>query len=171
MGDYDPHRSFGFLMSEISRLLRRRFDRRARELGLTRAQWRVLAYLTRSEGINQSALAELLEIEPITLVRQLDRLETAGLIERRLDPTDRRVRLLHLTAKARPILDRMRDLSLEVRAEALEDFTPPQQEALIETLLAIKARLTQREVASEQDEAHAGRKPARAPIAAPAPLK
>jgi DNA-binding MarR family transcriptional regulator len=143
-------------MSEISRLLRRRFDRRARELGLTRAQWRVLAYLTRSEGINQSALAEMLEIEPITLVRQLDRLETAGLIERRLDPADRRVRLLHLTAKVRPILDRMRDLSLEVRAEALEDFTAPQQEALIETLLAIKARLTQREAASERAEAATG---------------
>lgn len=153
MADYDPHRSFGFLMSEISRLLRRRFDRRARDLGLTRAQWRVLAYLTRNEGINQSALAEILEIEPITLVRQLDRLESAGLIERRLDSADRRVRLLHLTGKARPVLERMRDVSMDVRGEALEDFSRAEQEALIETLLSIKAKLTQREAASETADA------------------
>ena len=150
MADYDPHRSFGFLMSEISRLLRRRFDRRARDLGLTRAQWRVLAYLTRNEGNNQSALAEILEIEPITLVRQLDRLEAAGLIERRLDPADRRVRLLHLTGKARPVLERMREISLAVRAEALEDLGAGEQEALIERLLAIKARLAEREGAEER---------------------
>jgi MarR family transcriptional regulator, transcriptional regulator for hemolysin len=149
MSGYDPQRSFGFLMSEISRLLRRRFDRRARTLGLTRAQWRVLAYLNRNEGINQSALAELLEIEPITLVRQLDRLEAGGLIERRLDPADRRARLLHLTRKARPLLERMRELSTDVRAEALEGFAPAEEEALIETLLAIKARLNAREAASE----------------------
>jgi DNA-binding MarR family transcriptional regulator len=149
MADYDPQRSFGFLISEVSRLLRRRFDRRARALGLTRAQWRVLAYLNRNEGINQSSLAEILEIEPITLVRQLDRLEAAGLIERRFDPADRRVRLLHLTEKARPILERMRKISASVRAEALEDLAPPEQEALIERLLAIKARLAQREAASE----------------------
>jgi DNA-binding MarR family transcriptional regulator len=149
MADYDPQRSFGFLISEVSRLLRRRFDRRARALGLTRAQWRVLAYLNRNEGINQSSLAEILEIEPITLVRQLDRLEAAGLIERRLDPADRRVRLLHLTGKARPILKRMREISIAVRAEALEDLAPAEQEALVETLLGIKARLTQREAASE----------------------
>lgn len=148
MPGYDPHRSFGFLLAEISRLLRRRFDRRARTLGLTRAQWRVLAYLNRNEGINQSALAELLEIEPITLVRQLDRLEAGGLIERRLDAADRRVRLLHLTRKARPILERMQELSAEVRAEALEDFAPAAQEALIETLVGIKAKLNAREATS-----------------------
>lgn len=153
MSGYDPHRSFGFLMSEISRLLRKRFDRRARLLGLTRAQWRVLAYLTRNEGINQSALADMLEIEPITLVRQLDRLEAGGLIERRLDPTDRRVRLLHLTRKARPILERMRELSTEVRAEALEGMAPAEEEALIEILLDIKAKLNAREAASETADA------------------
>ena len=110
MTGFSPERSLGFLLHDVSRLLRRRFDGRARTIGLTRAQWSVLAHLSRYEGINQTALADILEIEPITLVRQLDRLEAAGWIERRLDPQDRRVRLLYLTDRGRPILERMHEL-------------------------------------------------------------
>ena len=87
----DSESNFGFLLHDISRLLRKRFDRRARDLGLTKSQWIVMAHLARHEGIKQSGLAEILEIEPITLARHLDRLGETGWIERRADPADRRV--------------------------------------------------------------------------------
>ena len=89
--------TLGFLLHEVARLLRRRFEQNARDFGLTRSQWQVLAYLANNEGINQSGLADLLEIEPITLGRIVDRLQARGLIERHPDPSDRRVWLLHLT--------------------------------------------------------------------------
>src|SRR6202171_4608396 len=100
--------SFGFLLHDIARLMRQRFDQRARSLNLTRAQWQVLAHLQRHEGINQSGLAEILEIEPITIARLLDRMEEAGLVERRADPADRRARRLFLTERAKPMLERGR---------------------------------------------------------------
>jgi MarR family transcriptional regulator, transcriptional regulator for hemolysin len=152
MSGYDPERSFGFLLHDVSRLLRKRFDRRARTIGLTRAQWFVMAHLARNEGLNQSALADILEIEPITLVHQLDRLETAGWIERRLDANDRRVRLLHLTELGRVILGKMQKLGLETKAEAVTGLTAAEQDALIDTLTKIKANLSARESASEAGE-------------------
>ncbi len=88
-----PERSFGFLLYDSARLLRRDFDRRARAIGLTRAQWSVLSHLVRYGGVNQAALADLMEIQPITLVRLLDRLEEAGWIVRQADPNDRRSRV------------------------------------------------------------------------------
>ena len=142
MSGFSPERSLGFLLHDVSRLLRRRFDGRARTIGLTRAQWSVLAHLSRYEGINQTALADILEIEPITLVHQLDRLEAAGWIERRLDPQDRRVRLLYLTDRGRPILERMHELGAETRAEAVAGLSAAEQDALIDTLLRIKANLS-----------------------------
>src|ERR1700742_5256215 len=92
--------TLGFLLHDVARLLRRRFEQNARDSGLTRSQWQVLAYLANNEGINQSGLAELLEIEPITLGRIIDKLETLGLIERHPHPTDRRTWLLHLVEAA-----------------------------------------------------------------------
>ena len=152
MSGYDPERSFGFLLHDVSRLLRKRFDRRARTIGLTRAQWSVMAHLSRNEGINQSALADILEIEPITLVHQLDRLEAAGWIERRLDANDRRVRLLYLTALGRQILGKMQALGMETKAEAVSGLTTAEQDALIDTLMKIKANLSAREAASQAGE-------------------
>src|SRR5712675_3216125 len=114
----DLERSFGFLVNDVARLFGRRFDHNGRRLGLTRAQCRTLGYLARNEGINQAGMADLLEIRPMTLVRQIDRMEEAGWIERRADPTDRRARRLYLTDKARPILARILDLSNEIRAES-----------------------------------------------------
>lgn len=152
MAGSDPERSLGFLLHDVSRLLRKRFDRRARTIGLTRAQWFVMAHLSRNEGINQSALADILEIEPITLVHQLDRLEAAGWIERRLDPDDRRVRLLHLTALGRVILGKMQKLGMETKAEAVTGLAATEQEALIDTLTKIKANLSERESASQAGE-------------------
>ena len=88
--------TLGFLLHDVARLLRKRFEQRAKDLGLTRSQWQTLAYLANNEGIHQSGLAEILEIEPITLVRILDKLAERGLIERRQHPTDRRIWLLYM---------------------------------------------------------------------------
>src|SRR5260221_13840095 len=104
-----PERALGLVLHDVARVLRKRFEQRARAaaLPLTRSQWSVLAHLSRQEGINQAALAQILEIEPITLVRLLDRLQAAGLVERRPDPTDRRARVLVLTPAPPPPLQRI----------------------------------------------------------------
>ncbi|CAO3431780.1 MarR family winged helix-turn-helix transcriptional regulator [Azospirillum doebereinerae] len=129
-----PSPSLGLLLNDTARLLRRRFDQRARHLGLTRAQWNVIAMLFRNEGINQAGLADLLEVEPITLCRQIDRMEEAGWVERHPDPKDRRARLLRLTGKAHAILEQGRAVAAEVYAEALAGM-PPDAEAQLGTLL------------------------------------
>jgi MarR family transcriptional regulator, transcriptional regulator for hemolysin len=150
MTDYNPERSFGFLLYDAARLLRRDFDRRARSLGLTRAQWSVLAHLMRNEGSNQAMVADTLELEPITLVRLLDRLEAAGWVERRPDPNDRRARQLFLTPKARPVLEQLMALAAETRALALAGFSEPEREILIEALIKVRANLTCRDLAGEK---------------------
>lgn len=146
----DLNRTLGFLLHDASRLMRKRLDRRARTLGLTRAQWRVLAQLRRREGINQSALADILEIENITLARHIDRLEDAGWVERRRDPADRRAWRLYLAEKVQPILDRMRTLSNRTRDEALAGLTAAQRDALVEALITIKDNLCQVEAAESE---------------------
>jgi MarR family transcriptional regulator for hemolysin len=139
-----PSASLGFLLSDTARLLRRRFEQRARALGLTRAQWQVLAHLARNEGIRQVGLADLLDVEPITLCRILDRMEEGGWVERRPDPTDRRARLLFMTDKARPILAKMRALADDIYAEALEGLPPSTREQLIAGLQHLRANLSER---------------------------
>jgi DNA-binding MarR family transcriptional regulator len=134
--------TLGFLLHDVARLLKRRFEQNARCSGLTRSQWQVLAYLTNNEGINQSGLAELLEIEPITLGRIVDKLQTLRLIERHPDPSDRRVWLLHLTPAARPKLSLLRRLGEVTRGEALADVPEADIECLLKTLQTLKANLT-----------------------------
>jgi MarR family transcriptional regulator for hemolysin len=131
----------GFLLHEVARLLRRRFEQNARGSGLTRSQWQVLATLANNEGINQSGLAELLEIEPITLCRIVDKLQTRGLIERHPDPSDRRVWLLHLNSAARPKLSQLRRLGEVTRGEALAEVPEADTERLLKTLQTLKANL------------------------------
>ena len=104
MTNQDPTRNLGFLVHEVARLMRRSFDRRVQSLGLTQAQWRALVHLSRCEGMNQAALAEILEIQPITLTRLLDKLQQSGWIERRQDQADRRMFRLYLTELAKPLL-------------------------------------------------------------------
>lgn len=140
--------SLGFLLNDLSRMMRKRFDSRARELGLTRAQWRVLARLRRSQGINQSTLADFLEIEPITLARHIDRLEEKGWVERRDDPNDRRAWLLFLDDSVKPVLDEMSKISQWNLRAATRDFTPAESARLIEDLYRVKANL----IAAEQAE-------------------
>jgi len=138
-------RSFGFLVHDVARLFGRRFNQRALLfLGLTRAQCKVLGYLARNEGINQSGLADLLEIKPMTLVRQVDRMEEDGWIERRPDPADRRAHRLVLTEKARPILARILDLSTEVRNEAFAGLSEVEGRHLISLLGRVHANLSER---------------------------
>src|SRR5580658_9650710 len=141
---YDPERSFGFLLHDIARLLRKRFDQRARALGLSRSQWQVLVHLERHEGINQSGLAEILEIENITLGRLIDRLEEAGWVERRPDRNDRRARLLYVTEKVAPVMERMRALAEELRNEALAGLAPAERETLLDALIRVRATLSPR---------------------------
>ncbi|HWL04704.1 MAG TPA: MarR family transcriptional regulator [Xanthobacteraceae bacterium] len=117
-------RDFVFALSDVARLLRTYADQEARRYGLTRAQWAVLARLETCEGLKQAELAELLDIQPITLTRLIDRLCDSGLIERRPDPTDRRVKRLHLTPAATPLLAGLADLGRELFSVALSDTEP-----------------------------------------------
>jgi DNA-binding MarR family transcriptional regulator len=133
--------TLGFLLHEVARLLKRRFEQNARGSGLTRSQWQVLAYLAQNEGIHQSGLAELLEIEPITLGRIVDRLQAQGLVTRRPHPSDRRAWLLHLTPAARPKLGELRKLGEITRAEALSGVSEADTERLLQTLQQLKANL------------------------------
>ena len=110
--------TFPFEIAETAHALRRAFDRRAAGLGVTRAQWKVLFRLDRSPGLRQVELADKLDIEPITLCRIVDRLEEAGLVERRRDPTDRRAWQLYLTETARPLHRELRALGAELVDEA-----------------------------------------------------
>lgn len=135
--------TLGFILNDTARLLRKRFEQRARHLGLTRAQWQALAYLARNEGIQQSALAEILELEPITLGRILDRLEAANLIERRRHATDRRVWLLHLKPSAHALMEDMFAIGDATRAEALAGVGEADRAALTRILIAMKANLAQ----------------------------
>lgn len=136
-----PERTLGFLLHDVARLLRKRFEQNARDLGLTRAQWQVLAHLARNEGIHQGGLADILELEPISLGRILDRLQSAGLAERRPHPKDRRVWLLFLRPKAHPVLERMRAIGAETRAEALAGVPESERELLLRILTTMKENL------------------------------
>ena len=132
----------GFLVSDVSRLLRRRFDARARLIGVTRAQWRVLTTLSRAEGINQGGLADRLEVEPITLCRMIDRLEEAGHVERRRDPTDRRAWRIYLTDTSRPLLDKLHVVADGLLDDALAGIDDNSRTLFSETLQRIRDNLT-----------------------------
>ena len=138
---YFLDRSLGFLLGDSSRLLRKRFDRLARSFGMTRAQWRVIAVLRRDEGINQTAMADIMEIEPITLGRHIDRLEEAGWVERRPDPYDRRAWRIFLTDKVQPVLEEMENIAIEVRNDAMVDFSSMERERFIDDLIRVKSNL------------------------------
>ena len=115
----DLQREVLFQLSDVARTMRTYIDQRAREHGMTRAQWIVLARLERQEGMTQAEMAEILEIQPISLVRLIDRLCEHGLVERRPHPRDRRANRLYLTAKGRATLLRLAPLGREVATEVL----------------------------------------------------
>jgi MarR family transcriptional regulator, transcriptional regulator for hemolysin len=137
------NREFAFTLYDVARLLRTFADQRAGEFGITRAQWAVMARLDRQEGLKQSELAEMLDLQPITLTRLLDRLEESGLVERRADPHDRRAKRLYLRPAARPLLDRLSHLGEELMATALAGIDRATIKLMLANLSLAKENLRQ----------------------------
>ncbi len=126
---------------DVARMLRTFADQRARQFGISRAQWVVLMRLDRSEGLKQSELAEILDLTPISLTRLLDRLADAGLIERRDDPNDRRANRLYLTPAARPLIDQLAKLGNDMMDTVLVGLDGKANERLLRDLTLIKDNL------------------------------
>ena len=139
-----------FLLHDVARLLRVDADKRARLHGMTRAQWGILIWLERQPGISQKELSELLEVEPITVARLIDRLESRGMVERRPDPRDRRIWRLHLLRPAHDVLHEIDDQRAEMTRMVTARIDPESIEIMTEALMRMKATLTQ--------EAHASRR-------------
>lgn len=132
----------GYLLADNSRLARRAFDERVRAEGVTGPQARLLLMLERTPGENQGHYADQLDVEPITLCRMVDRLEDAGLVERRPDPDDRRARRLHLTAKSRGKLTRVRERLEQMVEDMLSGLSAAEREEFIRMLTVLRANLT-----------------------------
>ena len=133
--------SFGFILSDISRLARKEFDRRVRDLRLTRAQWLVLVHLDRRPGCTQSDLAEAMQMQKITVSRHAGRLVRAGWIERRDHADDGRAYRLYVSRRAMPLIDKLAAVADTMRAEYLAGLAPRRRDALIADLLHIKSNL------------------------------
>ena len=132
---------FLFLLYDVARTMRTRADQRARARGMTRAQWVILARLERQPGLTQNEMAAIVEVEPITIARLVDRLEARGLVERKADPRDRRVWRLHLTPAAAPILREIAKYRAEIHEVITAGMSPALQKALTDGLLQMKANL------------------------------
>ncbi len=137
------NREFAFMLNDVARMLRTYADHEAGQFGITRAQWVVLVRLDRSEGLKQSELAEILDLQPISLTRLLDRLCECGLIERRPDPVDRRAKRLFLTPAARPLLEKLGDLGEELMATALAGVERDSVEHMVAQFAVVKENLRQ----------------------------
>ncbi len=138
----DLSRNFGFILNDVARLMRTTFDRRVKSLGLTRSQWWVLNHLFRNDGITQSELAELLEVEKATLGRLLDRLEAKGWVRREAHANDRRAKRVFLTDEVEPALKAMRAAAAELRRDAMAGLSVSEKEQFVDTLLRVKANLS-----------------------------
>jgi DNA-binding MarR family transcriptional regulator len=134
----------GSRLADVARLMRRSFDARARSIGVTRPQWQVLSALRRYEGVNQGKLADLLDVEPITVCRMVDRLQEADLVERRTDPADRRSWRLFLTIRAKDLLGQLRPLADEMLEQAFEGVEEKDRVRLMVTLERVRQNLTRR---------------------------
>jgi MarR family transcriptional regulator for hemolysin len=141
----DRMRNFGFLLKEVSRRYVLRFEVRAREISLNLPQAKALVRLENNEGVSQARLAELAEVDPMTMVRMLDRMESDGLLERRPHPADRRARCLYLTAKAKPILAAIWRLSEETRAEVFAGVGKTERDVFMSVLERIDDNISRLE--------------------------
>jgi len=137
-----PAKALALVMHDVSRLLRRRVDKAAQTLGLTSAQWRVLAFVSRCEGSNQASMADHMDMEPITLSRHLDRMQAAGMIERRPDPNDRRAHRLFLTETGRTLMDGFRAVTSDVMDDFVEGISEEELATTIDILARMRANLT-----------------------------
>ncbi|MDA3914717.1 MarR family transcriptional regulator [Oleiagrimonas sp.] len=136
-----PDMSFGYLLNDVTLLFRKHFDRRATRFGLTRAQWRALKCLHLRQGIRQSELAEYLEMEAIAVGRVIDRLQAAGFVERRADPSDRRCWRLYPTPQAQAVNEDMEDIARGLRVDATRDISVKDLQHMINVLTRIKENL------------------------------
>ena len=130
-------------IGETAHALRKAFGRRAASLGVTGAQWKVLFKLTLRPGLRQTDLADMLDIEPITLTRIIDRLQEAGLVERASDPADRRAWRLHVTAKAQPVVGKLRGIAEEMTADTFAGVDPKDVETTRRVLAQVRERAGQ----------------------------
>ena len=130
-------------IGETAHALRKAFTRRAASVGVTGAQWKVLFKLTLKPGLRQTDLADLLDIEPITLTRIIDRLQEAGLVERTPDPTDRRAWRLHVTEKAQPVVEKLRAIANEMTAETFAGISLKDVETTQRVLARVRERACQ----------------------------
>ncbi|HTX05728.1 MAG TPA: MarR family winged helix-turn-helix transcriptional regulator [Steroidobacteraceae bacterium] len=138
----DLNRQLGFLLKDTSRRYSRRFEERAQALSLTLVQCRALLYLENNQGVSQKRLSELTELDPMTLVRILDRMEADGWVQRRFDPADRRAHTLWLTPKAKPVLDHIAQLIADTRTEALQGLSNEERSKLLELLERLHGNLS-----------------------------
>jgi MarR family transcriptional regulator for hemolysin len=146
----EVHRDLMFLLHDVARLLRVDADKRARMHGMTRAQWAILIWLERQPGISQKELSEILEVEPISVARLIDRLEARGMVERRPDPRDRRIWRLHLLAPARDVLHEIDEHRADMTRIVTAGIDEESVENMIEALVRMKATLTQDSHASRR---------------------
>ena len=137
----DLSRNFGFLLTDVARLMRTIYDRRVKSLGLTRSQWWVLNHLFRGDGVTQTELADTLEIEKPTLGRLLDRLQAKGWVRREADARDGRVWRVYLTAEVEPAMRTLRTVAAELRRDALAGLSAAERERFVDTLLGIRSNL------------------------------
>jgi MarR family transcriptional regulator for hemolysin len=144
------NRDFGFILGDVARLLRTLADQRAAQFGMTKAKWAVLSRLERFEGIKQAELAEMLDLQPISLTRLLDGLCDHGLVERRPDPDDRRAKLLFLTPAARPLLKRLNAVAEELMDDALAGLDRTEIDSMHAGLSRVKENL--REALQKKEE-------------------
>lgn len=144
----NPTSTIGYLIADLSRLYGRVFDRRAAHLGLTRVQWRALKRIHQAEGITQTALADLMDMEPIAVGRVIDRLQKAGFVERRSDPNDRRVWRLHLSSQSTQIMDAIEQVSAGVREDSVAGVEPNELQIALKVLSQIRETLSQLDRAS-----------------------
>jgi DNA-binding MarR family transcriptional regulator len=132
------------LLHDVARLIRVEADKRARVHGMTRAQWGLLSRLTRNPGMTQKELADLLEVEPISVARMVDRLEANGMLERRADTHDRRIWRLHLLPGAEPLLKKMAGQGEELAAFLRAGISQASYAAMVDGLRQMKANLLQK---------------------------
>ncbi|MCM2310512.1 MAG: MarR family transcriptional regulator [Steroidobacteraceae bacterium] len=137
--------TLGYLVLDVARMMSANFEARTRSIGVTRAQWSLIGALVRAEGCNQAQLAELMQITPISLGRLVDRMETAGWVERRAEAGDRRSYRLFLTAKAHAIRPALRRLSDATQDEALAALDPAARRQLLDSLAQVRATLAGRQ--------------------------
>jgi MarR family transcriptional regulator for hemolysin len=135
------NREFAFTIMDVARMIKTYADQRGRQFGISRAQWAVLVRIDRSEGLKQSELAEILDLQPISLTRLLDRLADNKLIERRADPSDRRANRLFLTPAARPLLGQLADLGEDMMATVLDGLDAKTVERTLRDLEHVRENL------------------------------